>query len=131
MTCREYQEAASAFLDGELLEGSRRSLFRHLGECDACWRFYRRIEAIHDALKISSADRGVAATPLLSRRVTIPIASMVLGAFLTFLATILVTLAVTTMESRRLTREETHEEIPAAFRPPRPGAIHGSGISLP
>ena len=129
MTCGEYRKQASAFLDGEIDEDVYRPLFRHLAECDACWQFYRRIEAIHDAFgEGSSEPEMVVPAPLLARRIVLPLASMVLGVFLTILTAVLMTLAVTSPRGEGYARGERYarEEIPAAFLPTGPWAAHGA-----
>jgi len=59
MTCDEYQQHLSEFLDDELDDQEVRPLFQHLGTCDACWTYYRRIEALHTALAEEASAKGM------------------------------------------------------------------------
>lgn len=61
MACNEYQQQISEFIDAELPHRDLRPLFQHLGTCDACWQYYRRIERIRGILQESTpAEIGAA-----------------------------------------------------------------------
>jgi anti-sigma factor RsiW len=55
MTCDEYRQHLSAFVDGELADAGIRQLFQHLGTCGECWKYYRRIEHLRNVLTAESA----------------------------------------------------------------------------
>jgi anti-sigma factor RsiW len=95
MECSDYRLQTSMFIDDELPEADRRPLFRHLGECDSCWTYFRRIERLHGALaEVPRSSSSWPVRPLLQRHITIPVASVVLTVFLALLAGILMTLSV-------------------------------------
>ena len=95
MECSDYRLQTSMFIDDELPEADRRPLFRHLGECDSCWIYFRRIERLHGALaEVPRSSSSLPEQPLLQRHITIPVASVVLTVFLALIAGILMTLSV-------------------------------------
>jgi anti-sigma factor RsiW len=47
MSCDDYQQRVSEFVDEELDPGEIRPLFQHLSTCDTCWTYYRRVERLH------------------------------------------------------------------------------------
>jgi anti-sigma factor RsiW len=50
MTCEAYQELASQFIDGELLDERSGALFSHLSSCTACRQFMHSTLQIHYAV---------------------------------------------------------------------------------
>lgn len=54
MPCNEYQEEASQYLDGELVDEKVESLFKHLGTCVECRHFLHSVlelrSRIHDEM---------------------------------------------------------------------------------
>jgi anti-sigma factor RsiW len=102
MDCPDYRLQVSMFIDDELPEEDRRTLFRHVGECDACWTFFRRIEMIRAGLvEERRGPPGTATRPLLQRRISIPVATFVLAAFLALMAGVLFTLSIVVSERHR------------------------------
>jgi predicted anti-sigma-YlaC factor YlaD len=51
MNCEEYQEALSAFLDGNSSEQEAANAFRHLAECENCRRFLKLAVELQHGLR--------------------------------------------------------------------------------
>jgi hypothetical protein len=83
MNCDEYQQLASDFIDDELDPKEIRDLFSHLGSCDICWTYYRRVERLHTEM---SRQKSV---PVPHRRTP---ATVLLGGYVAFVVGILLTL---------------------------------------
>jgi anti-sigma factor RsiW len=58
MNCDDYRQSVSGFVDEELGNAESRQLFRHLGTCDECWRYYRRITQLRNVLATESEPAG-------------------------------------------------------------------------
>jgi anti-sigma factor RsiW len=100
MTCNEYQQQISEFIDVELPHRDHRPLFQHLGTCEACWQYYRRIERIRGILQESTpAEVGAARTqrvhePWARQRMIVNPASLLLNSVVAFLLGVLLTAAL-------------------------------------
>jgi anti-sigma factor RsiW len=109
MNCDQYQQQVSEFVDEELEPRNIRTLFAHLGSCDECWTYYRRIERLHTAMSRPSLTRRTAEPEtsnesssggrslrsrhrwLASRHPMSP-ASILLGSYVAFVVGVLLTL---------------------------------------
>jgi hypothetical protein len=83
MTCDGYHQLVSDFIDDELDPKEIRTLFTHLGSCDTCWTYYRRVERLHTELSRPKS------TSVRNRR---PLAAVLLGGYVAFVIGVLVTL---------------------------------------
>jgi len=106
MTCDEYQEQVSQYIDGELNDKDSGILFKHLSMCGECRSFLRSTlelrSVIHNEMlmeqevaKTNNKNRlGFRSAPLRTFRIS----KMLAGAALVFviLATIVVTRSITT-----------------------------------
>jgi predicted anti-sigma-YlaC factor YlaD len=92
MTCDRYQQMVSAFIDDELSPEDVRPLFAHLGTCDACWTYYRRLECLHAEMQNTpdAAAHAISDQPAQKHRTSY--ATVALGGYLAFVIGVLLTL---------------------------------------
>jgi len=87
MNCDECQQRASEFLDEEIHPREIRMLFSHLGSCDECWTYYRRVERLHSMMnRPPTLDRVVVP------RHPVTSATFLLGSYVAFVIGVLLTL---------------------------------------
>jgi hypothetical protein len=142
MNCDEYQQKVSEFIDEELDSREIRMLFTHLGSCDACWRYYRRIERLHATMGSSALDRRTAEKETsiendpaggsihrnntgLKARPPMSLASFLLGSYVAFAVGILLTLLLLPAKDNL----QPHPE--DAFGPLHHQLMHGNSHTGP
>ncbi len=108
MTCDDFRQEISEFIDAELPQRDLRSLFEHLATCDGCWKYYRRLERMHNVLQ-KPIPAVIAASPgrevqgkktenWMRQRITVNPASFVLNGVVTFLLGALLTAALSRVD---------------------------------
>lgn len=87
MTCNEYQEWISAYVDNELDEEKAAVLFAHLGSCAECRGFFReslelRSLLLDDLLKERERLEEVSRQPSMTAQLALPIVALLVVLFL-------------------------------------------------
>lgn len=87
MTCNEYQEWISSYVDNELDEDKAGPLFAHLGACAECRGFFRgalelRSLLLDDLLKERERLEEVSRQPALTTQLALPIVALLVVLFL-------------------------------------------------
>jgi anti-sigma factor RsiW len=149
MNCDRYQLQASEFVDNELDPREVRMLFVHLGSCDACWNYYRRIEHLHAAVthtritgdtrespafrgRISEVNPASSQRRLLQSRHSVSRASVLLGAYVAFVVGVLLTLLILpAREDLRQFPSDTFVPLHLQTAPRNPHTIPGGLQSSP
>ena len=87
MTCNEYQEWISAYVDNELDEERAAPLFAHLGACAECRGFFRgslelRSLLLDDLVKERERLEEASRQPALTAQLALPIVALLVVLFL-------------------------------------------------
>lgn len=89
MTCDEYQEQVSQYIDRELADDESQALFEHLSTCSECRSFLRSTlelrSKIHDEMLVEAeGQREFAQRRGLTFTFVLPLAALILSLFLVF-----------------------------------------------
>jgi len=86
MTCDEYQEQVSQYIDGELGDEDSGILFKHLSLCAECRSFLRSTlelrSKIHDEMLMEAQNQLQAQPSRLTTAFTLPLAALLAAVFL-------------------------------------------------
>jgi len=80
MTCDEYQEQASQYIDGELPDSDSEELFRHLSVCAECRTFLRDSLELRSKIQdevLLKARAPASQPPSLASAVVLPLVTLV------------------------------------------------------
>jgi len=152
MNCDEVQQRISEFVDNELDSLGTRMLFTHLGSCDECWAYYRRIDRLHAVMskpevakeisevessteRTSPTGKNLTSRPtrrwLRTRHAMTP-ASFLLGSYIAFVVGVILTLLL--LPASEVPRQSTLDQwTPLYYQIPtgNPGTeIKGEGSLL-
>jgi len=86
MTCDEYQEQVSQYIDGELDDKDSGTLFRHLSTCGECRSFLRSTlelrSKIHDEMLMEAESQLHGQPSRLTTAFTLPFVALLVALFL-------------------------------------------------
>ena len=86
MTCDEYQEQVSQYIDGELGDRDSGILFKHLSSCAECRLFLRSTlelrSKIHDEMLMEAQNQLQAQPSRLTTAFTLPLVALLAALFL-------------------------------------------------
>ena len=86
MTCEEYQEQVSQYIDGELDDKESGALFKHLSTCGECRSFLRSAlelrSKIHDEMLMEAENQRHAQPGRITTAFTLPLVALLVAFFL-------------------------------------------------